>query len=291
MTEQTPGHGETTSIAAEPEDAEEHGGLPAGRKLRVGLLGAGRQGRALATAIARVPDCELVAVCDVDEERAKSLADQYGARHYTLWQSMLIFLDMDAVFIATPAVMHAEHALTALQERRHVYLEKPPALSLGQARRIEEMAAEQERIVHVGLQHRYSDLVPPFYQALEGRNISVVHAHLYRGVLDSAEEWDDELVGGLFFGEAFHLLDLVRFLVDEVVAVGAFTGQALWRDVPEWRGRDSAAVAFQLAAGGCGTLTLTQAMSLSRWFPHALAFAPSPTHPLPKPRPTHPRTL
>jgi predicted dehydrogenase len=175
---------------------------------------------------------------------------------------MLIFLDMDAVFIATPTAMHAEHALTALQERRHVYLEKPPALSLDQARRIEEMATEQERIVHVGLQHRYSDLVPPFYQALEGRNISVVHVHLYRGVLDSAEEWGDELVGGVLFEEAFHLLDLVRFLVDEVVAVGAFTGQALWRDMPAWRSRDSAAIAFQLASGGCGTLTLTQAMSL-----------------------------
>ncbi|MCL4545861.1 MAG: Gfo/Idh/MocA family oxidoreductase [Chloroflexi bacterium] len=232
------------------------------RPLRIGLLGAGRQGQALAEAITRVPNCTIVAVCDAAEERSRALAERFDARYYTLWQSMLIFVDLDAVFIATPSSLHAEQALTALQERRHVYLEKPPALTLPLATRIAEAAAASERIVHVGLQHRYSDLVLPMYQALEGRAISTVHAHLYRGVPASREAWDDALTGGPLFEEGFHLLDLVRFLVDEVVAISAFQGRVFWHDQIDWASYDSVAVAFQLASGGTGTLSTTQAMPL-----------------------------
>ena len=231
--------------------------------LRLGVLGAGRRGTALAHAAMRVPGISIVAVGDDDVMRAAELAEAWDATSYSIWQSMLIFEQLDAIIIATPSAVHAEQVLTAIDQGMHVYVEKPPALDNGMAQRIAEAATAQNRIVHVGFQHRYSGLVAPWFQALEGRTVSLVHAHLYQGVPEGSDGNDPALSGGQAMGQAMHLLDLCRFLVDDITAVATFSGQALWRDKADWRGADSTAVALQFASGATGTLSMTYGLPLS----------------------------
>lgn len=240
--------------------AGERGGEPA--PLKVGILGAGRRGTALAHAAARVPGVAIVAVGDSDYSRAAELAEPWGATVYGIWQSMLIFERLDALFIASPSAVHAEQTLTALDQNMHVYVEKPPALDLAMAERVGAAATAKERIVHVGFQHRYSSLVAPWYEALADRPISLVHAHLYRGLPETDEARSQALSGGQIVDEAIHLLDLCRFLVDDVVTVSAFRGQALWHDQAGAADADSVAVAMQFASGATGTLATTYAMPL-----------------------------
>ena len=231
--------------------------------LKVGILGAGRRGTALAQAAARLPDVTIVAVGDVEHARAAALAEPWGATVYSLWQSMLIFERLDALFIASPSSVHAEQTLTALDQGMHVYVERPPALDLALAERVGEAAAAKERIVHVGFQHRYSGLVEPWYQALDGRDIALVHAHLYCGLPEGGAAGQGTADGGPLLGEALHLLDLCRFLVDDVTSVAAHDGHGLWRDRPDWRGPDSSAVSLQFASGAAGTLAATRGMPLA----------------------------
>ncbi|HVA90098.1 MAG TPA: Gfo/Idh/MocA family oxidoreductase, partial [Chloroflexota bacterium] len=214
---------------------------PSPPTLRVGILGAGRRGKALAHAANRLPGVVIVAVGDADVTLAAELAERWNATSYSIWQSMLIFERLDAVFIATPAAVQAEQVLTALDQGMHVYVEKPSALDLALAQRIGEAAVARDRLVHVGFQHRYSSLVAPWYQALEGRTVSMVHAHLYQGAPEDEDVSDPALTGGQAVAQAMHLLDLCRFLVDEITAVAAFSGRALWRDRAEWKGTDSTA--------------------------------------------------
>jgi myo-inositol 2-dehydrogenase / D-chiro-inositol 1-dehydrogenase len=235
---------------------------PAPPSLRVGILGAGRRGKALAHAATRLPGVTVAAVGDEDAARAAELAERWEATSYSIWQSMLIFERLDAIFIATPAAVQAEQVLTALDQGMHVYVEKPSALDLAMAQRIAEAALSRDRLVHVGFQHRYSSLVAPWYQALEGRAVSLVHAHLYQGAPDDADVGDPASTGGQAVAQAMHLLDLCRFLVDDITAVAAFGGRALWRDRTEWKGTDSTAVSLQFASGASGTLSLTYAMPL-----------------------------
>lgn len=231
--------------------------------LRIGILGVGRRGTALAHAAARAPGAMIVAVCDVDPVRTEAASQAWDATSYSIWQSMLIFEQLDAIFIATPAALHAEQVLTALDQGMYVYIEPPPAIDMGMAQRIGEAALAKDRIVHVGFQHRYSSLVTPWYQALEGRAVSLVHAHLYRGVSEEEDSGDPVLTGGQVVAQALHLLDLCRFLVDDITAVAAFGGRALWPDNADWKGTDSSAVAMQFASGAAGTLSLTAALPLS----------------------------
>jgi myo-inositol 2-dehydrogenase/D-chiro-inositol 1-dehydrogenase len=210
-----------------------------------------------------VPGVSIVAVGDDDVMRAAELAEAWDATSYSLWQSMLIFEQLDAVVIATPTAVHAEQVLTALDQGMHIYVEKPPALDRGMAQRIAEAATAQNRIVHVGFQHRYSSLVAPWFQALEGRAVSLVHAHLYQGVPEGSDGENPALCGGQVMGQAMHLLDLCRFLVDDITAVAAFSGHALCRDKPNWQGADSTAVALQFASGATGTLSMTYGLPLA----------------------------
>lgn len=229
--------------------------------MKVGILGAGRRGTALAHAIARVPDAVIAAIGDEDATRAAAVAESWEATSYSIWQSMLIFEQLDAVVIATPSAVHAEQVLTALDQGMHVYVETPPALDMAMAQRIAEAARAKDRIVQVGFQHRYSSLVAPWYQALEGRAISLVHGHVYQGIPEGEEVADPALSGGQVLGQTLHLLDLCRFLVDDITAVAAFGGRALWPPT-DWKGTDSTAVALQLASGAAGTLSMTYGMPL-----------------------------
>lgn len=230
--------------------------------MRVGILGAGRRGRALAHAAARVPGVAIVAIGDLDAERAADLAAVWGATSYALWQSLLIFEQLDAVVVASPSDVHAEQTLTALDQGIHVYVETPPAMDVAMAERVGAAAARQDKIVHVGFQHRYSSLVTPWYEALEGRAISLVHAHLYRGLPDGDDSGGQAPSGGQVLTQAIHLLDLCRFLIDDVAEVAAFGGRALWPGRPEWQGTDCTAAALRFVSGAAGTLSLTYGMPL-----------------------------
>ncbi|WP_415856643.1 Gfo/Idh/MocA family protein [Sinomonas sp. G460-2] len=97
------------------------------RPLAVVVVGAGYWGPNLARNFQRSADWDLVAVCDLDLDRAAALASLYGATAFGSLDEALDTLDVDAVAIATPARTHHHVALTALGAGKHVLVEKPLA--------------------------------------------------------------------------------------------------------------------------------------------------------------------
>src|SRR3954471_14468421 len=98
--------------------------------VRVAVVGAGGWGINHVRAFARAKGAQLVAVCDASEaaiNRAASFAP--NARLLRSLDEALQAPDVDAVVLATPAVHHAEHAQKALEAGKHVFVEKPLALS------------------------------------------------------------------------------------------------------------------------------------------------------------------
>ena len=79
----------------------------------------------------------LVAVCDIDEERARLTAEKYSVpEHYASLESMLRFSSIDAVLVCTPIPLHYENALMALHANKHVYIQKTLATSFESAKEI-----------------------------------------------------------------------------------------------------------------------------------------------------------
>lgn len=119
--------------------------MPAER-LRIAVVGAGYWGPNLARNFAQSPDWDLAAVCDLDGERARVVADRVGAASTSSLDEVLDDPTIHAVAIATPARTHATIATAALGNGKHVVVEKPLADSRGAGVEMYE-AAERNGLV------------------------------------------------------------------------------------------------------------------------------------------------
>ncbi|HBF22648.1 MAG TPA: hypothetical protein DDW23_02415 [Planctomycetes bacterium] len=132
--------------------------VPANRAeiLRLGVAGAGRQGRAILAELAKLPSAKVVAISEPDERRMKAgLRRAEGAKGYVSVQEMISGEDdMEAVVVATPTHLHREPAEAALQAGLHVYCEAPMCSTLEDAQALSNAASDAKGILAVGLQAR-----------------------------------------------------------------------------------------------------------------------------------------
>jgi predicted dehydrogenase len=146
-------HGSAESFTARGPQTSDWGRHPALRsaQIQVGLLGLGSWGCNLARVFSAASGCRLRIACDVDPRRVTAAAAQGNAEKYTT-DPLCVLEDgsLDAVVVATPPRTHAELVMLALAARKHVFVEKPLALSLSDALRIEDAAARASRRVMVG---------------------------------------------------------------------------------------------------------------------------------------------
>lgn len=111
-------------------------------RLTIAVVGAGYWGPNLARNFSSSPDWNLVAICDLDGERAQDLADRVGgAAVYTDLDELLARDDLDAIAVATPARTHNGIALAALRAGKHVLVEKPLADSFDRGHEMVHEAA------------------------------------------------------------------------------------------------------------------------------------------------------
>ena len=110
-------------------------------RVRLGVVGAGNIADMNVAGYLEHPLCDVVAVCDVDEDVARAAAERWGVpRVYTDLPSMLADPDIDAVEILTPTHLHYEHVLDALNAGKHVSVQKPVTNSVDEARKLGEVA-------------------------------------------------------------------------------------------------------------------------------------------------------
>jgi len=130
------------------------------------LVGAGDIARKrVAAALAGVEDSALVAVCDVREESARSLAAEYGVEDvYASLDEAVEDSPADAVYVATPVGLHVPHAVRALEAGKHALVEKPLGLSGDECRRA--VAAAKRSNKRAGCAY-YRRLFPAYEQARE----------------------------------------------------------------------------------------------------------------------------
>src|SRR5437879_3104340 len=127
-------------------------------KLRVAVLGAGAWARS-----AHVPGwqrddrCDVVAICDVERERAETFAAELNIKESTDdWQSLVSRSDVDVVDIVTPSHTPYELACAALEAGKHVLCEKPVAYDFRQTRAAAEIAHQRRLKTKLGFTFRYS---------------------------------------------------------------------------------------------------------------------------------------
>ncbi len=186
--------------------------------LRLGLAGLGTAGRSVPLAIAKVPGYVFAAGADNRKEARDQYRSQYGIEVFDSVDAMCRSDAVDAVYVATPNPYHAEHAMIAIGNGKHVMVEKPMALTLADCDRM--IAAAEKKPVKLMVAHTRS-FNPPIRKIREivtsgrlGQVIQITTLRyspwLVRPRLPA--EVDTALGGGVCYRQAPHQVDIARLL-------------------------------------------------------------------------------
>jgi predicted dehydrogenase len=151
------------------------GQTPPSGKLNVACIGVGGRGGATLGGVSRE---NVVALCDVDENRSASAAEKHpAAKRYRDFRVMFDELakTIDAVVVATPDHTHAVAAMAAIKRGKHVYCEKPLAHSIGEVRALLQAAREHKVITQLGNQGHSFDSIRAFCEMIWDGAIGNVH--------------------------------------------------------------------------------------------------------------------
>ncbi len=126
-------------------------------RMRTAVVGVGHMAQSHLPNLARFSDVDLVALCDVSEERLQEAARHYGVpRVYTDLTQMLDSEQLDCVFIITPEWLHAKQSIECLRRGLDVFCEKPPSHNVAESKRMAEEARNAGRLLALGFNRRFS---------------------------------------------------------------------------------------------------------------------------------------
>lgn len=124
-------------------------------KIRIGVIGAGNISEVHLDAYKKNKEVELVAICDLNEERAKQKAEKYGAaKVYTDYRELMADPEIDAVSICTWNDSHAAISLAGLEAGKHVLCEKPLCKTVEEALKVEEAVHRSGKTLQIGYVRR-----------------------------------------------------------------------------------------------------------------------------------------
>ncbi|MCL6604794.1 MAG: Gfo/Idh/MocA family oxidoreductase [Paenibacillus sp.] len=206
------------------------------KKQRIGMIGYKFMGKAHSNAyrslpmfFPKAPKLDMAVICGRNEEAVGQAAEQLGwSESMTDWRDLLAREDIDVIDINAPSDAHKEITLAAVKAGKHIFCEKPLALTLADSREMLQ-AAEEAGIAHmVGFNYRFSPAVRLAKKLVEsGRLGKIYHfraCFLQDWIIDPdfplVWRLQKEIAGSGSHGDlGAHLIDLAHFLVGDVKEV------------------------------------------------------------------------
>ncbi len=194
------------------------------KRFRVGIIGCGgiANGKHMPS-IKAIDRADMVAFCDLIEERAVKAAKEYGtpdAKVYTDYRELLKDESIEVVHVCTPNRMHAEISIAALDAGKHVMCEKPMAKTAADARAMVEAAKRSGKKLTIGYQHRSKAEAIYLKNVIDRGDLGeIYYAHAYAIRRRGTPNWgvflnEYEQGGGPLIDIATHSLDLTLYLMN-----------------------------------------------------------------------------
>ncbi|SEQ43894.1 Gfo/Idh/MocA family protein [Microlunatus flavus] len=232
---------------------------------RAAVVGCGDISVVHLAAIEAMDDVELVGVCDADRARAAEVGQRLRVPALDDHRRLLEELRPDVVHVCTPHDQHAPVALDCLDAGVAVLLEKPVAHTVPEALRVVEAAAAHPDVkIGVCLQNRYNTPVQALRQLVDSGDLGTVHGASASVLWHrtpayyAARPWRgrrERSGGGVLINQAIHTLDLVQWLVGDVVRVRGRAGTYELADVIDVE--DTATLVLDHAGGARSVFVAT----------------------------------
>jgi len=233
-------------------------------KLGFGIIGCGVIHRWHASAIQSLGGdvAEVVAVCDVVEQRAKDAAEKLGATAYTDIHEMLRDKRVDIVTVGTPSGMHIDHAIEAVMAGKHVIVEKPFDINLDKVDRFIAAAKDAGVYITCVSQTRYAPGVRQLHEWLDSGKLgkliyadATVKWHRTQEYYNSGD-WRGTWAldgGGALMNQGIHYADQLRWAMGNPKSLFAYASTG-GHDIEV---EDVVTASIQFENGGIGSLTAT----------------------------------
>lgn len=241
----------------------------------VALVGAGNLARwAHLPNLKKTPGVRLRAIHSSSGARGKSYAVRFGAEYCaTDYDEILADPEVQAVVIVSRNPQHAPQALAALHAEKHVFVEKPMALTESECRDLCQAVASSGKQLTVGFNRRFA----PTYSALKKQLVkrsgpAVINCRVNSPGISGSYWMADPAIGGAILGEGCHFIDLMYWLLEsepiEVTAYSLPTGKM------DPIGENNTVAAFRFADESIASLTYCTVGSRSSGGERVEAFAP-----------------
>jgi UDP-N-acetyl-2-amino-2-deoxyglucuronate dehydrogenase len=233
--------------------------------LNIALVGCGRISVRHAQLLGEgvIAGARLAAACDIIEDKAQKTAAKHNVPHFTDMHEMMKSVQPDVVVVLTESGLHAKHVVALAEHGKHIIVEKPMALTLSDADAMIR-ACDKARIkLFVVKQNRFNVPVVKLREAVEqnrfGRPVmGTVRVRWCRPqAYYDQDAWRGTwaLDGGVLANQASHHVDLLEWMMGDVISVFAMTRTAL-ADIET---EDTAVATLQFASGALGIIEATTA--------------------------------
>jgi len=198
----------------------------------VAVLGTGFWGKNHARVYKELESTNLIAICDVNAERAKNIANQFGAKAFTDSEQMLKDKEVEAVSVCTWSTVLANEALKALEAGRHALVEKPMAADSRQAEKLLKTAEENGLHLTVGFLTRFIPGLQHIQEAVASKKIGKLVCATAKRVTQWPERIGDV---GVIKDTAIHDIDAMRYITgQDPISVFAKTGNMRHRKFEDY---------------------------------------------------------
>lgn len=234
-------------------------------KVKFAIIGCGRISYRHIEAIRSNDRAELVALCDLNLDRARERAEGLGVKVYQNYYEMLEKEPVDVVCLMTPSGMHPEHAIDIIEGyRKHVVIEKPMALRVEDGEQLIRTAKECGVQLFVVHQNRFNKAITKIKTAVDDQSLGRITMGTIRLRWSRTQAYYDRdpwrgtwaLDGGALTNQTIHHIDLLQWLCGEVESVSAVAKTQLVDVEVE----DSAVAWLRFKNGALGTIEATTAV-------------------------------
>jgi UDP-N-acetyl-2-amino-2-deoxyglucuronate dehydrogenase len=201
------------------------------KTLNFAIVGCGVIGPTHARSISHIPGAKLVAVCDIVEEKARRLAENFGIAAYTDYNEMLEREDIDVVNVTTPSGLHAQVGMAAALAGKHVIVEKPIDVTLEKADALIRTCQSAGVKLSTISQHRFDQAIIDLKRAIAENklgklNFGGAHTKWYRGQeYYDGDAWRGTWAldgGGALMNQGIHYVDMLQYCMGPVAEVYAY---------------------------------------------------------------------
>ena len=231
--------------------------------LKFALVGCGRIAKRHSELLGfnNIKNASLVAVCDIDEKKAKKIAERFNVPYYTDMDEMMQKQTIDVVSVLTESGYHAKHVINLAKYGKHIVVEKPMALTLDDADLMIKTCDENACKLFIIKQNRFNFPVVKLRQAYEAGRFGKLVLGTVRVRWTRQQNYYDQdlwrgtwaLDGGVLTNQASHHIDMLEWMMGDVESVFAKANTSLVNIETE----DTAVVTLKFKNGALGIIEAT----------------------------------